>query len=224
MCVNDRVRPFVPVQAALAGLVLSRLARGRERRAPLAPGAVPALRVSVVIPARDEQDRIGPVLRALAGDPDVHEMLVVDDHSTDATAALAAELGARVLTLPPLPPGWVGKPWALQHGLEQATGDLVVALDADVRPDPGLVRALAGALAERPERTLLTGTVRFACETPGSARCTPPSWRRSCTASAPVTSTASSRARVARWPTASVSRRAARRCWPRADSPSRRRT
>lgn len=167
MCVNDRVRPFVPVQAALAGLVLSRLARGRERRAPLAPGAAPALRVSVVIPARDEQDRIGPVLRALAGDPDVHEMLVVDDHSTDATAALATELGARVLTLPPLPPGWVGKPWALQHGLEQATGDLVVALDADVRPDPGLVRALAGALAERPERTLLTGTVRFACDTPG---------------------------------------------------------
>lgn len=163
------MRPFVPVQAALAALVLSRLARGRERRAPLVAGAAtaPTQRVSVVIPARDEAERIGPVLRALAADPDVYEVLVVDDHSTDATAAVAAELGARVLSGPALPPDCIGKPWALQHGLEQATGDVVVTLDADVRPDPGLLRALAGALADQPERTLLTGTVRFACETAG---------------------------------------------------------
>ena len=163
------VRPFVPVQAALAGLVLNRLARGRDRRAPLAAADAPAPAgtVSVVIPARDEAARIGPVLRALAEDPDVLEVLVVDDHSTDDTAAIAAALGARVLPAPPLPDGWVGKPWALQHGLEQATGDVVITLDADVRPGPGLVRALAGALAQQPERTLLTGTVRFACETAG---------------------------------------------------------
>jgi len=163
------VRPFVPVQAALAGLVLTRLARGRKRRAPLAPGAVPAPaeRVSVVIPARDEATRIVPAIDALVADPDVHEVLVVDDHSTDATAAVATARGARVLPAPPLPPGWVGKPWALQHGLEQATGDVVVTLDADVLPDPGLVRALAGALTGQPERTLLTATVRFVCETAG---------------------------------------------------------
>ncbi len=169
MCVNGRVRRFVPVQAALAGLVLTRLGRGRKRRAPLAPGAAPApgARVSVVIPARDEAARIGPVLRALADDPDVHEVLVVDDHSTDATADVAIEHGARVLPAPPLPAGGIGKPWALQHGLEQATGDVVVTLDADVLPGPGLVRALAGALSEQPERTLLTATVRFVCETAG---------------------------------------------------------
>lgn len=169
MCVNGRVRPFLPVQAALAGVVLTRLARGRERRAPLAPGAAPAPAelVSVVIPARDEAARIGPVLCALVADPDVHEVLVVDDHSTDATAAVAAEHGARVLPAPPLPAGWVGKPWALQHGLEQATGKLVVTLDADVLPDPGLVRALAAALSGQPERTLLTATVRFACDSAG---------------------------------------------------------
>ena len=169
MCVNGRVRPFVPIQAALTGLVLSRLARGRARRGPLHAGDAPApvARVSVVIPARAEAARIGPVLRALAADPDVHELLVVDDHSTDATAAVAAEHGARVLPAPPLPAGWVGKPWALQHGLEQATGDVVLTLDADVRPEAGLVRAVAAALAAQPERTLLTGAVRFACETAG---------------------------------------------------------
>ncbi len=193
MCVNGRVRLFVPVQAALAALVLSRLARGRERRPPLQPGGprpsaarvglapavgadpapaagtdpAPAVRVSVVIPARDEAARIGHVLRALAADPEVHEVLVVDDHSTDATAAVAAEHGARVLPAPPLPAGWIGKPWALQHGLEQASGEVVVTLDADVRPDPGLTEALVSALLAQPERTLLTGTVRFACETAG---------------------------------------------------------
>jgi dolichol-phosphate mannosyltransferase len=107
------------------------------------------------------------VLRALAADPDVHEVLVVDDHSTDATAAVAAEHGARVLAAPALPAGWVGKPWALQHGLEHASGDVVITLDADVRPEPGLVRVVVAALAAQPERTLLTGTVRFCCETRG---------------------------------------------------------
>lgn len=158
------MRPFVPLQAALTGLVLSRLARGRTRRPPLTPGETGA-RVSVVVPARDEEQRIGPVLRAIAGT--VHELIVVDDGSTDGTADLARAHGARVLAAPPLPPGWVGKPWALQHGLEQATGDVVVTLDADVRPEPGLVGALVTALLAAPERTLLTATVRFACETPG---------------------------------------------------------
>ena len=168
MCVNGAVRPFVLLQAGLTGVVLARLARGRDRREP-PTGAAPVsgIRVSVVIPARNEAERIGPVLRALAADPDVHEVLVVDDHSTDATATVAAGLGARVLPAPPLPEGWVGKPWALQHGLEQAAGDVVLTLDADVRPEPGLVRAVVAALAARPERTLLTGTVRFACETAG---------------------------------------------------------
>ena len=168
VCVNAVMRAFPAVQAALAGVVLSRLARGRNRRLPLAAGAPsPAARVSVVVPARDEAARIGPCLRALGVDRDVHEVLVVDDHSADATADVAREHGARVLPAPPLPPGWIGKPWALQHGLEQATGDVVVTLDADTRPAPGLVAALADALAGQPERTLLTATVRFACDSPG---------------------------------------------------------
>ncbi len=160
----EGMRPFVLVQAGLAGLVLSRLARGRERRAPLVAAATEA-RVSVVIPARDEAARIGPVLRALVGR--VREVIVVDDHSTDATAAVALEHGGRVLPAPPLPAGWVGKPWALQHGVAEAVGDVVVTLDADVEPDPGLVGALVTALLAEPERTLLTATVRFACASAG---------------------------------------------------------
>lgn len=162
------MRPFTGLQAALAVLVLSRLARGRNRRGPLAPvSGVPGATVSVVIPARDEAARIAPVLDALRGDPAVHELIVVDDHSGDDTARIAAEHGARVVSAPPLPAGRVGKPSALQHGLEQATGELVVTLDADVLPEPGLIAALAAAVLAAPARTLLTGTVRFDCRTPG---------------------------------------------------------
>jgi dolichol-phosphate mannosyltransferase len=137
VCVNDGVRASVLAQGALTGLVLSRLARGRDRRPPLAAGPRAPGTVSVVVPARDEAHRITPLLEALRNDPDVHEVLVVDDHSTDGTAGVARTLGARVLPAPALPEGWVGKPWALQHGLEHAVGDVVLTLDADVGPSPG---------------------------------------------------------------------------------------
>ena len=151
------------MQAAAAAVVLARLARGRRRLPPLA-AATPSRRVSVVVPARDEERRIRPCLVALRDDPGVGEVIVVDDRSDDGTAALARSLGARVVEGAELPAGWVGKPWALQQGLEAATGEVVVSLDADARPRPGLAGALDGALAEA---DWVTCGPRFVCETPG---------------------------------------------------------
>jgi len=148
-------------QALAGGVVAARLARGRTRHPPLAARRT-TRRVSVVIPARDEAERLGPCLAGLAGDPDVLEVLVVDDGSSDATAAVAERGGARVVAGTPLPAGWVGKPWALQQGLEAAAGDVVVSLDADTRPRHGLVGALTGALEEA---ELVTAGVSFVCET-----------------------------------------------------------
>lgn len=127
-------------------MVLARLGRGRVRRAPLAPGATVGGTVSVVIPARDEAERIGPCLDGLLADPDVLEVVVVDDGSTDGTADVAAARGARVVVAGEPPAGWVGKPWALQRGLEEARGDIVVSVDADTRPRVGLAAAAAAAL------------------------------------------------------------------------------
>jgi dolichol-phosphate mannosyltransferase len=157
--------PVLPtvLQAVAGAAVLARLARGRRRRAPLAASRS-ARRVSVVIPARDEERRLGACLAGLAGDPDVAEVIVVDDRSGDATAAVARAHGARVVAGREPPAGWIGKPWALQQGLEAAAGDVVVALDADTRPRHGLAGALAGAL-ERAD--FVTASARFVCETPG---------------------------------------------------------
>jgi dolichol-phosphate mannosyltransferase len=145
-------------QAAAGATVAARLARGRRRRPPLAARRT-ALTVTVVVPARDEEARIAPCLAGLAGDPDVHELIVVDDGSADATADVARAHGARVIA-GSRREGWVGKPWALQQGLEAATGEVVVSLDADTRPRPGLVGALAEALADA---DLVTASARFDC-------------------------------------------------------------
>jgi dolichol-phosphate mannosyltransferase len=153
------------LQAAAAGAVLVRLSRGRTRRPPLSGAvAAPAASVSVVVPARDEEARIRPCLEGLRADADLLEVLVVDDRSDDGTAAVARELGARVVEGREPPEGWIGKPWALQQGVEAARGDVVVCLDADTRPRPGLVRALAAALEDA---DLVTAGARFVCETPG---------------------------------------------------------
>ena len=132
-------------QAAAAGIAVARVARGRRRRPALAPVAAGERRISVVIPARDEAARIDPCLAGLAGDPDVLEVIVADDGSRDGTADVARAHGARVIAVEPRA-GWVGKPWALQQGLEAARGAIVVSLDADTRPRPGLAGALAAAL------------------------------------------------------------------------------
>jgi dolichol-phosphate mannosyltransferase len=150
-------------QLVAAAALVGRLSRGRRRHPPLAAGAPPpSVPVSVVVPARDEAARLPACVEPLLADPDVAEVIVVDDRSQDGTAALAASLGARVVDGRPLPSGWVGKPWALQQGLERARGDVVVTLDADTRPRPGLVRALAASLADA---DLVSATARFACRT-----------------------------------------------------------
>ena len=150
-------------QALAAAVVLRRLSGGRSRKPPLAAAAAPEP-VSVVIPARDEAARIGPCLAALERDPDVREVLVVVDDEEDPTAGIAHAHGAAVIVAPPLPDGWVGKPWALQHGLEHAAAGVVVCLDADVRPKPGLMGAVVVALEDA---DYLSCGPRFVCETTG---------------------------------------------------------
>jgi glucosyl-3-phosphoglycerate synthase len=93
--------------------------------------------VSVLIPARNEERTIGAVVDAVRaphvlsanGTGLVDEVVVIDDGSSDATAAVASSRGAQVLALEP---GGGGKGQAMRAGLDACSGDLVVFLDADV--------------------------------------------------------------------------------------------
>ena len=131
------------VLGVLAVNVVS-LARSRSRRAALPPGT----RVSVLVPARNEEDNLARLLPTLLSqDLGAFEVIVVDDASEDGTwAALEAHADPR---LTPVrgdgpPPGWVGKPHALYQAARRASGDVFVFLDADaeLRHD-GALRALA---------------------------------------------------------------------------------
>jgi len=71
---------------------------------------------------------------------------VIDDHSTDRTAAIARQappgLGVRLIQSPPLPVGWCGKTWALHRGVEACSAELLVFLDADTEPAPEFLASL----------------------------------------------------------------------------------
>jgi glycosyltransferase involved in cell wall biosynthesis len=116
-------------------------------------GAVPA--VSVLIPARDEESRIGTALTSVReqGIEGV-EVVVVDDGSTDATAAVAAAFD-EVRVIPCRGRGIVD---ALNTGIDACRAPLIARLDADDHYLPGGLRRLLSAAGEHPETALVVGT------------------------------------------------------------------
>ncbi|WP_018043632.1 glycosyltransferase family 2 protein [Methylobacterium sp. 88A] len=106
--------------------------------------------VSILIPARDEEGTIvGTVRAALASTGIAVEVLVGDDHSTDATAGLVRALAEtdprlRLVPVPALPEGWTGKNHACAALAAEARGGHLLFIDADVTLTPG---AAAGLVA-----------------------------------------------------------------------------
>jgi glycosyltransferase involved in cell wall biosynthesis len=90
-------------------------------------------RVSIVIPAKCEAQSVGPIVAYLAGQPDrFAEILLVDDGSSDDTAQVASEAGARVIRQPYS----MGNGAAIKRGALACTGDIIVFMDADGQHDP----------------------------------------------------------------------------------------
>jgi glycosyltransferase involved in cell wall biosynthesis len=113
----------------------------------------PTLRVSAIVPARNEEQNIAAAVESLAAQPEIAEIIVVNDQSTDGTARILAELAAkiprlRVMETRELPEGWVGKNYAVWLGARQATGDWLLFTDADVAH---LAGSTAHALADAAE-------------------------------------------------------------------------
>lgn len=97
----------------------------------------PRARLSIIIPARNEEKNLALLLADLSKQKhDIHEIICVDDGSSDHTASVAVAAGIKLITAGPKPAGWLGKSWACQQGGEAASGDLFLFLDADVRLRP----------------------------------------------------------------------------------------
>lgn len=124
--------------------------------------------VSIIIPARNETATIETLLASLTESTHAaFEVIVVDDRSTDDTAARVTEWAARdgrirLLTGSALPDGWFGKPWACHQGAEAARHDLLLFTDADTRHHPALLAHAVGALIAT-EADLLTLTSQQRC-------------------------------------------------------------
>ncbi len=105
----------------------------------------PGVTVSIIIPARNEEDNLSLLLPSLSSQEFLpFEVLVVDDDSSDTTAEVAAKFGATVIAGKSLPEGWFGKPWACQQGADAARGDWFLFLDADLTLEhEGLLRIAA---------------------------------------------------------------------------------
>ena len=105
------------------------------------------VKISVLIPARNEESNIGQCLKSLMGqDFGNLEILVLDDHSTDGTADLiqeCSELDVRIkrLTGSELPLGWTGKNWACHQLAEKADGEVLLFMDSDTILSDGAVSA-----------------------------------------------------------------------------------
>jgi glycosyltransferase involved in cell wall biosynthesis len=108
-------------------------------------------RVSIVIPAYHEEQVIGRILDELRTTAEYHEILVVDDGSTDDTAKVAEEHGARVIRHPYN----IGNGAAVKTGIRNATGNIIVLMDADGQHPPQDVSRL---LAHIDEYDMVVGT------------------------------------------------------------------
>lgn len=111
-------------------------------------------RVSVLVPARDEATRIAATLRCLMAQEGLSnvEFVILDDDSRDGTADVVREIAGddrRIRLISggdaPLPTGWLGKSWACHRLAQQATGTVLVFIDADVHLTP---HAIASTIAQ----------------------------------------------------------------------------
>jgi len=121
--------------------------------------------VSVLIPARNEEQNIRATLAAALANREMDfEVIVLDDHSTDATAKIISELAAqdsrvRLETAPPLPAGWCGKQHACHVLAQFARHPLLVFIDADVRLAPDALARMAEFMGQT-DTALASGVPR----------------------------------------------------------------
>lgn len=152
--------------------------RGAAQPAPL---SISPPRVVAVVPARDEAEVVGQTIASLAAQtwPGYFHIVLVDDHSADATADIAAAAAPRdlltVVPAAPLPSGWTGKLWAVAEGVRHAAAlrpDYLLLTDADIVHPPDNLQTLA-ARASNEGYDLVSYMATLACDTPAERALVP---------------------------------------------------
>ena len=125
-------------------------------------------RVSVVVPACNEADKLEAAFRSLMRQdyPNL-ELILVEDRSTDDTAQIADRLGAhnervKVIHVKDLPEGWLGKVHAMKLGYEASSGEYVLFTDADVHFSRAILRAIAFCQKENLDHLVVIPRLRSA--------------------------------------------------------------
>ncbi|HEY2677288.1 MAG TPA: glycosyltransferase [Steroidobacteraceae bacterium] len=134
---------------------------------PELPDRIPAVApsVDIVVPARDEAETIHAAIGSLLAQdyPGSYGVVLVDDDSTDGTAAAAGTAAnLRIIRGAPKPPGWSGKLWALNQGISVSNAQLLLLTDADIVHDPRHLASLVAQL-ESAELDFVSEMVRLNC-------------------------------------------------------------
>jgi hopene-associated glycosyltransferase HpnB len=146
-----------------------------------ARATAPAPRIVAVVPARDEAEFIAQAVASLAAQraPGYFHIVLVDDHSTDGTAAIAQSAAPAgrltVVSARPLPPGWTGKLWAVAEGVRHAVTlhpDYLLLTDADIVHPPDNAANLA-ARAQGENYDLVSYMATLSCRTPAERALVP---------------------------------------------------
>lgn len=116
------------------------------------------VKVSVILPARNEEAYLAASLAAIQAQDygEAYEVIVVDNGSTDRTAEIATEMGARVVHEPE-----AGLPRAREAGRNAACGDILVYIDADTHIPRNFLTRVTTAFAREPHAASVTSPVRF---------------------------------------------------------------
>jgi hopene-associated glycosyltransferase HpnB len=133
--------------------------------APAVPPECPD--VDIIVPARDEVLTIAPVIASLLAQdyPGKFQVFLVDDNSTDGTAAMAGvAANLHILTGAGKPAGWAGKLWALHQGVQASAAPILLFADADITHDPRHLSALVTRLLA-PRTDMVSEMVRLNCTT-----------------------------------------------------------
>lgn len=157
--------PYTVVGFLTVALLITILNYFSIRRLDEFPTARHFPRVSILVPARNEERNIKACIDSLLAQryPDF-EVLVLNDNSTDQTGAILEQISRRDARLTVLdgqkpPSGWLGKHWACHQLSQRVTGDLILFTDADTRHEPDTLRDSVSALIAR-DADLLTGFPR----------------------------------------------------------------